>query len=433
MSIRRAIATHAPLAEGSRRAWIVTVMAMLLMMINFGDKAVFGLAAKQIMSEYHLSDAAFGLIGSSTYLLFSLAAVLAGFVSTRIQTTKMLLWISILWSVACVPLLLFGAVWTLYFNRILLGAAEGPTAPILSHTLYKWFPADERGIPTSLQHLGVPAGIAFFGPILGITIQAYGWRMAFALMALIGLVWAVLWLLVGREGPFVTYASSRVDTRTSKPGEPRVGYRRLLLTRTGIGAIVQGWGCYWALSVSVVWLPLILADRFGYSSAAIGGLVALPPAVGAAGVLVLPWASERAIRAGISVRAARGVATGVISVVSGVAAFLVPLASGPAAVALIAVALGLPTTAYPMMYLMMGRISPVWCRGALMSVVAGVITFCGILAPWLFGMIVGSVPGKPLGYDLGLVATAVILTVTGFVGIWLYRPAADAKRLGLSP
>src|SRR5699024_1616526 len=147
--------------------------------------------------------------------------------------------------------------------------------------------------------------------------------------------------------------------------------------------------------------PLILAERFGYSGAAIGGLIAVPPAIGAAGVLVLPWASERAIRAGISVRAARGVATGAISVVSGIAAFLTPLASGTSAVVLVSVALGLPSTAYRMMFLMMGRISPVWCRGALMSVVAGVITLCGIVAPWFFGLIAGSVSSKHLGYDLG--------------------------------
>lgn len=422
--------TAAPRGRYVYRAWVVTVMAMLLMMINFGDKAVFGLAARQIIGEYHLTDAMFGLISSSTYLLFSLAAIVAGFVSVRVPTTRILLAITILWSVACVPLLLFGAARTLFFNRILLGAAEGPTAPMLAHTVYKWFPDDRRGLPTSLQHLGVSAGIVVFGPILDAVIHAFDWRTAFALMAVVGLAWALLWMVVGREGPFGTYASAHAGADVAA-AEPVVSYRRLLLTHTGIGAVIQGWGCYWALAVSVAWLPLMLEERFAYSGAVVGGLIAAPPIVGALGVLVLPWLSERAIAAGASVRAARGIATGAISVVSGLAAFLVPLSHGAVAIGLMAVAFGLPTTAYPMMYLMMGQMSPVRRRGVLMSTVAGLVTLCGAIAPWLFGIIVGSTASKPAGYDAALVVTAAILTVTGLVGMGLYQPAADAGRLGL--
>ena len=79
-------------------AWGVTALIFLLMVINFADKAVLGLAAKPMMDELGLSPEQFGLLGSVFFLLFPVSAVLVGFASNRRPARGMLLAMAIAWT-----------------------------------------------------------------------------------------------------------------------------------------------------------------------------------------------------------------------------------------------------------------------------------------------------------------------------------------------
>src|ERR1700726_47748 len=72
-------------------AWLIVTLLFLFMLINFADKAVIGIAAVPIMDELHLSPREFGLLGSSFFLLFSVSAVVTGFVVNRVETRWALL------------------------------------------------------------------------------------------------------------------------------------------------------------------------------------------------------------------------------------------------------------------------------------------------------------------------------------------------------
>jgi MFS family permease len=67
-----------------KRAWTITGLLFLCMLVNFADKAVVGLAAVPIMQELELTPKQFGLVGSSFFFLFSLSAILVGFVANRV-------------------------------------------------------------------------------------------------------------------------------------------------------------------------------------------------------------------------------------------------------------------------------------------------------------------------------------------------------------
>jgi MFS transporter, ACS family, D-galactonate transporter len=65
---------------------VIVALLFLFMVINFADKAVIGIAAVPMMQELRLSPSQFGLIGSSFFLLFSVSAIVTGFVVNRVQT-----------------------------------------------------------------------------------------------------------------------------------------------------------------------------------------------------------------------------------------------------------------------------------------------------------------------------------------------------------
>src|SRR5699024_8520030 len=114
-----------------RYGWVVTILLTLLFMINWADKAVIGLAAGPIIKEFHLSNSDFGLLSASFFLFFGLTGIFAGAISTRVPTTRIMTVLAILWAVSMVPVLLAPTIAMLYISRIILGASEGPTSPLI--------------------------------------------------------------------------------------------------------------------------------------------------------------------------------------------------------------------------------------------------------------------------------------------------------------
>ena len=72
-------------------AWKITFLLFLFMLVNFADKIVVGLAGVPIMTELKLEPEQFGLLGSSFFFLFSISAIVVGFIVNRIATRWVLL------------------------------------------------------------------------------------------------------------------------------------------------------------------------------------------------------------------------------------------------------------------------------------------------------------------------------------------------------
>lgn len=213
---------RAAVAKGqmNRRAWLITGMLVIFQMINFADKAVLGLVAEPAMSELGLSASEFGFIGSAFFFLFAISAVCVGFLAAKVPTRWILLTMGVLWSVLQFPMLFGGGAAILLVTRIVLGAAEGPATPTTLHHVHGWFPARERGLPSTLVAIGSTLGPIVAAPILAYIIAhpQWGWRWAFGFLGLVGLIWSVLWLVVAKEGP---YSISRASIRRTRQARSR--------------------------------------------------------------------------------------------------------------------------------------------------------------------------------------------------------------------
>ena len=118
------MAAQATPAETPKGAWTITFLLFLLMLVNFADKIVVGLAAVPIMTELNLKPAQFGLLGSSFFLLFSIAAIVVGFIVNRVPTRWVLLVLALVWALAQFPMVGTVGLTTLLICRIILGAGE---------------------------------------------------------------------------------------------------------------------------------------------------------------------------------------------------------------------------------------------------------------------------------------------------------------------
>ena len=67
-------------------AWKITFLLFLFMLVNFADKIVVGLAGVPIMTELKLDPEQFGQLGSAFFLLFSVSAIVVGFIVNSVAT-----------------------------------------------------------------------------------------------------------------------------------------------------------------------------------------------------------------------------------------------------------------------------------------------------------------------------------------------------------
>src|ERR1700756_623500 len=202
-------------------AWKITWLLFLFMLVNFADKIVVGLAGGPIMTELKLQPEQFGFLGSSFFFLFSIAAIVVGFIVNRVAARWVLLVLAVIWALAQFPMVGTVGLTTLLICRIILGAGEGPAFSVAAHAIYKWFPDEKRTLPTAILSQGSAFGVILAVPALNWIIVNHSWHYAFGALGVVGLIWVAAWLALGREGPLE-------DTQVLAATEPKIPYLQLL-------------------------------------------------------------------------------------------------------------------------------------------------------------------------------------------------------------
>jgi ACS family D-galactonate transporter-like MFS transporter len=405
-------------------SWLIVALLFLFMLINFADKAVIGLAAVPIMKELNLSPSQFGLVGSSFFLLFSLSAVVTGFIVNRVQTRWVLLVMSLVWALTQFPMVGTVGLATVLACRIALGAGEGPAYPVALHAIYKWFPNELRTLPTAIVAQGAGVGLMVALPVLNWVIVNYSWHWAFAALGIVGLAWTGAWWLLGREGSTVGAAA---PTATAAPD--RISYARLLCSPTVLSSWCAFFGAYWGLSLAIAWQATFLIKGLGLAQGSIGLLSALPSSVSVVVVIAAGWYSQHLLARGVSSRMARGVLGGACVGLGGIALLIMPhMPTIPLKIAMTTIGIALPSVIYVFSHAVVSEVTPVAQRGALLSIGNAVGTSAGLLAPYIMGSVIETAATPLDGFNTGYVICGIIMLIGGMIGMALMHPEREATR-----
>jgi MFS family permease len=407
-------------------AWKITFLLFLLMLVNFADKIVVGLAGAPIMNDLKLEPEQFGLLGSSFFFLYSISAIVVGFIANRVETRWVLLVLAAVWAVAQFPMVGTVGFTTLLLCRVILGAGEGPAAAVAVHSVFKWFPDEKRTLPTAILSQGAALGVVIAVPALNWVIVNYNWHYAFGVLGVVGLLWVVAWLFLGEEGPLGEIPTAATATAV----EPTIPYTRLLTSRTFVGCVVSAFGAYWALSLGLTWFTPFIVKGLGYSQQQAGFISILPWLFGAAVVLLTGWISQVLIARGVSTRGARGVLGAAPLVVGGAIMATVPYAHSTAVqIALLVIGAGLTGSIYVVCPPMIGEFTPVSQRGAVIAIYGAVYTLAGIIAPAVMGSVIQHSATMLEGYMTGYTINAVVLAASGLLGLLMLWPDTERARL----
>ncbi|MFE4706354.1 MFS transporter [Peribacillus simplex] len=250
--------------------WITLCFLFLLFTINYADKSVAGFAAVSISKEFGLSPVQWGLVGSSFFWSFIISSIFGSYLSERFGTKKMLSFMALTWSVLQLGAFAINDLPMLIAYRILLGVFEGPFFAIVLTHLYKWFPPESRGMATSILNFGSPVGSLVCAPALVYMIDNHGWKLAFASLGILSLVWLIFWVWLGKEVP---ENSEENDIIKEKAVKQKVKFSEIssaLVSRTFIFTITLAFTSYWLLTWIQVWMPSYLLEAVKVSSTQMG-------------------------------------------------------------------------------------------------------------------------------------------------------------------
>jgi MFS family permease len=404
-------------------AWTVTFLLFLFMVVNFADKIVVGLAGVPIMTEMKLDAEQFGLLGSSFFFLFSISAIVVGFVVNKVPTRWVLLALAVVWALAQFPMVGTVSFTTLLICRIVLGAGEGPAFSVAAHAIYKWFPDEKRTLPTAILSQGSAFGVILAVPALNWVIVNHSWHYAFGALGIVGLIWVCAWLTFGKEGPLE-------DTQVLAATEPQIPYLQLLTSRTFVGCVIATFGAYWALSLGLTWFTPFIVKGLGFSQSQAGFVSILPWVFGATTVMLTGWISQVMMARGYTTRISRGVLGSVPLIIGGLILATMPYAQGAGLqIALLVIGSGLCGAIYVVCPPMLGEFTPTSQRGAVIAIYGALYTLSGIIAPNVMGTVIQRAGSMLDGYMTGFTINAVVMTSSGVIGLLLLWPNTEKARL----
>lgn len=185
----------------NRYRLIIALLLFCAGMLNYMDRAALSVMAPLVKSDLHINDAQLGFLFSCFFVGYCAFCFIGGWGADKFGPRKVYAWAAAVWSIFCGATALVTGFWQLLVVRVLFGIGEGPMGTTTNKSIANWFPKKEIGRAVGFTNAGQPLGAAIAAPVVGLVGLAFGWRIAFIVIALLGLVWVVAWSLLFRDKP----------------------------------------------------------------------------------------------------------------------------------------------------------------------------------------------------------------------------------------
>src|SRR4051812_47781968 len=190
-----------PSRKATRVRHIVLGLTVAAYMITYMDRVVISTAVPVIQKEYGFSLATMSYILSSFRWGYALFQIPGGWLGDRIGPRRALTLIVTWWSLFTSATALAWSSVSMIVIRFLFGMGEAGAFPIATRSLSRWILPAERGFAQGITHAGSRLGAAMTPPLVVLVITNYGWRAAFVVFGMLGLIWAAVWFWYYRDTP----------------------------------------------------------------------------------------------------------------------------------------------------------------------------------------------------------------------------------------
>jgi ACS family hexuronate transporter-like MFS transporter len=175
--------------------------------INYVDRQTLSVLARTIQDDLGMTDIEYSNVVQAFLLAYSISYLLSGRITDWLGARTAMAWFIGWWSIANMLTGLSRSALSLGFFRFLLGMGEPGNYTAAPKAMSEWFTPRERGLAWGIYTSGSSIGAAIAPGLVAFVALRYGWRMAFVVTGLAGLVWMIPWLWLYRrphEHPRIT-------------------------------------------------------------------------------------------------------------------------------------------------------------------------------------------------------------------------------------
>lgn len=226
--------------------WWIVVLLFGAAALNYIDRQTLSVLAHTIQGDLQMDDRDYANVVNLFLVAYTISYIVSGRLCDRLGTRKSIAIFVAWWSIANILTAAARGVTSLSAYRFLLGLGEAGIWPAASKAVSEWFPAKERALAIGIYTMGATIGAAF-APSLVISLASYpyheimpevstwlgqgaGWRIAFIITGVLGLLWVFPWLWLYRapsRSPHITpkerqliEESEAAEVKAQPPGEP---------------------------------------------------------------------------------------------------------------------------------------------------------------------------------------------------------------------
>ncbi|WP_197277331.1 spinster family MFS transporter [Sphingomonas profundi] len=178
------------------------MLAVLTAIYTFSsiDRTLLSVLAEPIKNEFHLSDGELGaLTGLAFAVAYALAGIPLGLMLDRMSRVRVLGGLLAIWSGMTLLTGFANSAFHMLLARIGVAASESGASPASMGIITDYFPKERRGLALSVFYASAPIAVGITFAAGSAVAAAFGWRAAFMLAALPGLILAPILILTVRE------------------------------------------------------------------------------------------------------------------------------------------------------------------------------------------------------------------------------------------
>ena len=295
------------------RWWIIGLVC-LATVINYIDRSALAIMWPDISKDLGMDKNDYAVILNVFLVAYAIGQSLSGKMFDKIGTRAGFVVSITIWGIATAIHAFAKGVLTFSFFRVLLGLGEAGNWPGAVKNNAEWFPAKERALAQGIFNSGAALGSIVAPPIIAIVWLAIGWKMTFMLLGLLGLIWVIPWLLINKgvpgKHPWITdeeknHILSGMEQKTEDSKKPGLSMTEILSHKESWAVLAGRFFVEPIWWLFVGWMPIYLADVYGFNVKEIGFFAWVPYVGAAIGSLSGGYYSGKLMINGASVDAAR--------------------------------------------------------------------------------------------------------------------------------
>jgi MFS family permease len=272
---------------GKHYKWILVGLLWVVALLNYLDRQMIFSVFPLLKTDLKISDVQLGFLGTAFLWVYGFLSPFGGYIADRFGRRRVILlglgvWSAVTW-------------WTghthtyveLIAARSLMGVSEACYLPAALAMIADYHGDKSRSRATGLHQSGLYAGIALGGVGGGWMGDRYGWRAAFIVFGVIGLVYGLVLAFGLKESP--EQASQRGESVPFTAALGELLTCRPFLVIVGVNSLVAT--AYWCV---YTWLALYLFEKFQMSLTVAGfSSTFYIQTASFAGILLGGWLADR--------------------------------------------------------------------------------------------------------------------------------------------